>query len=73
MLRLFVEVFNLHLIKPCSLGNCLASFEERAVGAEEAVVASATHIGWVVFDEVHVHIFADVVNKKGGMNFIRRR
>ena len=62
MLRLSVEVFNLHLIKPCSLGNCLARLEERAVGVGEAVVARANRISWTGFDEVQVHIFADVIN-----------
>ena len=65
ILRRIVEAINLHLAKPCSLGNCLASLEERAVGVGEAVVARANRISWTGFGEVQVHIFADVINWRG--------
>ena len=63
-----VEVINLHLAKPGSLGNCLARFAELAVLVEEEVAAKIAIVVQSDFDDVHASIFSDVINGWRGRN-----
>ena len=63
-----VEVINLHLAKPCSLGNCLARFAELAVVVVEEVAAKIAIVNQTGVDEVQASIFSDVINNGRGRN-----